>query len=101
MANIVAVWLLRYRGSMASIDWVPAAPRRDPSLDAMRVAFARRRNELGLSFDAVAERSGLHRSSVIRLANGDRDGTIRAWAKLAWAVEMRFADLARVIDQDT
>jgi transcriptional regulator with XRE-family HTH domain len=44
--------------------------------------------ELGLSFEAVAERSGVSTRSVQRLENGEREGHLSTWFRLAGAVDL-------------
>ncbi|ROS56579.1 helix-turn-helix transcriptional regulator [Frigoribacterium sp. PhB118] len=61
----------------------------------MRLAFSRKRKVEGLSYDVVAERSGIARRTVQRLENGEREGQLRTWFHLANAVDLSFEDLVR------
>jgi transcriptional regulator with XRE-family HTH domain len=65
----------------------------EPNFTALRNAVRSRKNDLGLTHDALAEASGLNRRSVIRLLSGEREGTLAAWFAVANALELDLGQL--------
>ncbi|TWX34138.1 helix-turn-helix transcriptional regulator [Frigoribacterium sp. ACAM 257] len=61
----------------------------------MRLAFSTRRKSEGLTYDVVAERSGIARRTVQRLENGEREGNIKTWFHLANAVGIDLPRLSK------
>lgn len=61
----------------------------------MRLAFSTRRKSEGLTYDVVAERSGIARRTVQRLENGEREGNIKTWFHLANAVGLGLPELSK------
>ena len=59
----------------------------EPNLDAPRGAFDARRHETGLTYDELAERSGLSRQTLLNLARGKYRGDLRTWLLLARAFD--------------
>lgn len=55
----------------------------DPDLEQLRVAFNRARHEAGLTFDQLAERSGVSRQTLINLSQGRHYGDLKTWLKLS------------------
>jgi putative transcriptional regulator len=64
----------------------------------MRLAFSQRRKAQGLSYEAVAERSGIARRTVQRLENGEREGQLRTWFYLAQAVDLKIETLVKSLN---
>ena len=64
----------------------------------MRLAFSQKRKAQGLSYDAVAERSGIARRTVQRLENGEREGQLRTWFYLAQAIDLKIETLVRSLN---
>lgn len=74
------------RGSGAgSTGLVPS--RREPDLTQLRAIFVRRRTDAGLTYDQLAERSGLSRQTLLNIASGKVKGDLRTWMLLAKAFE--------------
>lgn len=59
--------------------------RKEPDLTQLRAIFVRRRAEAGLTYDQLAERSGLSRQTLLNLAGGKVKGDLRTWMLLARA----------------
>ena len=59
----------------------------------MRIAFSTTRKAERLSYEEVAERSGVARRTVQRLENGEREGNLKTWFHLANAVGLQLPDL--------
>ena len=64
-----------------------------PNYAALRGALSHRRAELGLTYEALAERAGLSRTGVINLEVGNRLGSLKAWFSLANALGIPFGEL--------
>lgn len=58
------------------------------------------RAERGLTYDEVAERSGLARRTVVAMERGTRNGNIRSWFRIAQALGVPLTALVGVLDQD-
>ena len=63
----------------------------------MRLTFSVRRKSEGLSYEVVAERSGIARRTVQRLENGEREGNLKTWFHLANAVGLDLPELSRAL----
>ena len=65
--------------------------------DDIRIRFGlavrKRRHELGISQEVLAERSGLHRTYVADIERGTRNVSIANIEKLATALEVRLSEL--------
>lgn len=65
----------------------------EPDLSQLRVIFARRRAESGLTFEELAERSGLSRQTLLNVSAGRYQGNLRTWLMLARAWDVSLDDL--------
>lgn len=65
----------------------------DPDLSQLRVIFVNARARSGLTFEQLAERSGLHRQTLTNIARGRARGDLRTWLLLARAFEIQLDDL--------
>jgi putative transcriptional regulator len=63
-------------------------------------ALRRHREQRGFSHDALAERTGLSRRTLIDLEKGRSSGTLRSWHLIAQALDIRLAALLAVVDTD-
>jgi len=62
---------------------------------AVITAFAKRRKELGYSYEKIGELSGLHRTSISLIERGKIQPTLVACLKIAEALEVKLEDLIR------
>jgi transcriptional regulator with XRE-family HTH domain len=65
----------------------------DPDFDALRLELARRRAEAGLSYDQLAQRSGISRRTLIEIEQGRTIGTLNTWHAVAHALDVSFDQL--------
>lgn len=73
------------------------SPRRktEPNHDALRLELSRLRAARGLTYDALAERTGLSRTVLINLEHGTTRGSLDTWHRVAHALEVPFRDLMK------
>lgn len=76
----------------------------EPNFDALRLHLARLRHERGWSYDELAARSGVGRSTIVSLESGRSrrnpekpatTGTLLTWYRIARAFEVDLGDLLR------
>jgi putative transcriptional regulator len=65
----------------------------EPDLSALRVIFNRHRHASGLTFDQLAEASGISRQTLLNLSSGKYHGDLRTWLKLSRAFGTRLDEL--------
>ncbi|WP_082539327.1 helix-turn-helix transcriptional regulator [Microbacterium sp. Root553] len=74
----------------------------DPNFDALRLHLARLRHERGWSYDELAARSGVGRSTLVTLESGSprrnpekpaTTGTLTTWYRIAQAFDTDLGDL--------
>lgn len=71
-----------------------------PEPDVSRLARRMKllRAEQGLTYEQLAEASGLSRRGVIALETGERGGTVSTWYKVAHALGVTSADFFGTLD---
>jgi putative transcriptional regulator len=72
---------------------------RDPDFALLAERMRDLREERGLTFEELAEASGLSRRGVISLERGERNGNVSSWFRIAQALEVRFSDFVAALDQ--
>ena len=60
----------------------------DPDLAQLRLIFNRRRYESGLTFEGLADVSGISRQTLLNLSSGRFHGDIRTWLRLSRAFDV-------------
>lgn len=79
-------------------------PVDEPNFDALRLHLSRLRHERGWSYDELAARSGVGRSTLVTLESGKSrrtpgtpatTGTLTTWFRIAQAFETDLGDLLR------
>ncbi len=74
----------------------------EPDIAALRLHLARLRHQRGLSYDELAARSGVGRSTIVYLETGASNrnptksatsGTVVTWYRLAQALEVSIGEL--------
>jgi transcriptional regulator with XRE-family HTH domain len=66
-----------------------------PNFGALRSEFRRRRRDAGLTYDALAEKTGVSRRTLISIENGQSNGSVESWYRIAGALDIDMADLMR------
>jgi putative transcriptional regulator len=69
----------------------------DPNLTALRLQLARLRAERDLTYDALAERSGLARRTLIEIEQGRTVGSLKTWHALAHALDIPLDEFLGVL----
>lgn len=77
----------------------PSRRDRQDILIALGIAIRDRRKRLGLSQKELAERSTLHVTYISELERGVRNPSAKCLAQLAEALELSFAELAKLTEQ--
>lgn len=80
---------------------MPQPRERDDVLKAFGSAVRQRRNELGISQEELALRSGLTRSYITDVERGVRNIALRNIARLAEALDTNLAHLFRNVSEQT
>ncbi|QKS13211.1 helix-turn-helix transcriptional regulator [Curtobacterium sp. Csp1] len=52
-----------------------------------------------MSYELLAERTGLHRLTVLRMLRGHRGGSLESWWRMATALDADFAAMVRLLDE--
>lgn len=65
----------------------------DPTVKAFGAAVRRRREEMGVSQEALGYKAGLHRTYVSDIERGARNPTVKVIWRLANALEVEPSDL--------
>ncbi len=75
-----------------------AHPAPEPDLTRLAQRMADLRAERGMTYEQLAERSGLSRRGVIALERGERVGEVRTWFRVALALGVTFSDFVSTLD---
>lgn len=70
-------------------------PTRKPNFPALRLELSKLRAEHGLTYDALAERSGVTRRTLIAMETGTTNGRLESWFRLAQAFGIELGELLR------
>ncbi|MFI6003179.1 helix-turn-helix transcriptional regulator [Streptomyces sp. NPDC051366] len=65
----------------------------DPNLEALRLELSRLRAARGLTYDQLAERSGLARRTLIEIEQGRTIGSLGTWHAIAHALGTPLGDI--------
>ncbi|MEV7768138.1 helix-turn-helix domain-containing protein [Microbacterium sp. NPDC086615] len=55
----------------------------EPDLTQLRVIFNRYREQSGMTFEQLAEHSGISRQTLLNISSGKYNGDLRTWLKLS------------------
>ncbi len=85
---------------------MPAEP--GPNFEALRLELSRRRAEMGLTYDALAEKSGVSRATIIAIETAkprgrnpgapSSRGSLESWWRLARALDTDLGSLVKALD---
>jgi DNA-binding XRE family transcriptional regulator len=70
------------------------------NLLAMRFELGRQRNLQGLSFDALAQLSGVGRRTLISIESGESRGSIPVWMDICEALQCKFSTFIAMTEED-
>jgi len=76
-----------------------AAQPEDPDLGRLAASLKQLRSDRGLTYEQLAEASGLSRRGVIALEQGERSGNLRSWYRVAAALDVPFSELMAALDK--
>lgn len=68
-------------------------PAPEPNLSVLRHVLNRRRAESGLTYEALAEQSGVSRQTLLNIASGKYNGDLRTWLRLSRAFDIELETL--------
>ncbi|MGP3683959.1 helix-turn-helix transcriptional regulator [Streptomyces sp. IBSNAI002] len=71
----------------------------DPNLEALRLELSRLRAARGLTYDQLAERSGLARRTLIEIEQGRTIGSLGTWHAIAHALGTPLGDILGLMCQ--
>jgi putative transcriptional regulator len=69
------------------------APPPDPDLSALRSVFNELRARSGMTYDQLAEASGISRRTLLHISSGTYTGDFRTWLVLARVWQISLDDL--------
>jgi transcriptional regulator with XRE-family HTH domain len=72
--------------------------RADVASRALGIAVVKRRNEMSLSQEALAERAQLHRTYISDIERGARNVSFRTLYRLAYALDLECATLVKLAE---
>jgi putative transcriptional regulator len=75
----------------------PSLPS-DPDFALLSARMKMLREERGLTYEQLAEHSGLSRRGVISLERGERNGNVSSWYRIAHALGVPFGELMGELD---
>lgn len=70
----------------------------DPEIERLAARMRQLRAVSGLTYEQLAERTGMSRRGVIAYEQGDTNGTLRHWYRIAHALKVPFSEFVRVLD---
>ena len=65
----------------------------EPDLTQLRVIFNRYREQSGMTFEQLAECSGISRQTLLNISSGKYNGDLRTWLKLARSFDVELGRL--------
>lgn len=77
---------------------VQTGGRREPNLDALRVALVQELARQNLTLEEVSARTGLSRTSIWNLTNGAFVGKLSTWHALAQALDVPLSYFVQALD---
>ena len=102
-AKIVHICSLRICSLPGGLDRVTRnSPQ--PNFSALRASLSRLRDERGLTYDDLAERTGLSRRAIVALATGElrngqaTEGKLSSWYLIARALDVPLGELVAALD---
>jgi len=72
--------------------------RSEPNLDALRVALAQEQARQHLTLEDLSTRTGLSRTSIWNLTNGEFVGKLLTWYALAQALDVPLCYFAQALE---
>ena len=98
--QVVQVPVLQHTGWRGWLkECPPFRPTRAPNFDALRSEFRRLRSESGMSYDALAEKTGVSRRTLISVENGQSNGSVETWYRITDAFGISMSDLMATLDR--
>nr|WP_083803240.1 helix-turn-helix transcriptional regulator [Dermacoccus sp. Ellin185] len=91
-------YVLCVRGAAQNVGGVPSP---EPDLSRLRDIFVTARAESGMTFEQLAEASGLHRQTLTNIARGAAKGDLRTWLMLARAFDATLDELLAPVWHDS
>ncbi len=85
--------------ALTSVDGpVPrSAPLPEPDLTRLRGAFDKARMDAEVTYDELADATGLSRRTLLDIATGTSAGTLRTWALISRALDVPLDELVAPI----
>ncbi|GAB2816723.1 hypothetical protein GCM10027022_03510 [Alpinimonas psychrophila] len=68
-----------------------------PDLDVLRRFLSSRRSAMNLTYDQLAELSGVSRRAIVAVETGKSPGSMETWLRLSTALEIGFDEIFSVV----
>lgn len=78
----------------------PQRPFGMPNFGALQSEFQRLRHQSGLTYDALAEKTGVSRRTLISIENGQSHGSVETWYRISRAFGVNLSDLMKNLDRN-
>lgn len=70
-----------------------------PNFGALQSEFQRLRHQSGLTYDKLAEQTGVSRRTLISIENGQSHGSVETWYRISRAFGLTVSDLMKNLDR--
>ena len=77
----------------------PSRPIGAPNFRALQSEFQRLRHSSGLTYDALSEKTGISRRTLISIENGNSHGSVDTWYRIARAFGVTMSDLMTILEK--
>ncbi|MDH6239738.1 helix-turn-helix transcriptional regulator [Aurantimicrobium minutum] len=71
----------------------------EPNFVALRIELSRLRHDHKLTYDSMAELSGVSRRTLISIETGQSNGSLESWYYISKALKVELSELLKALDK--